>query len=104
LRWLSTGEHIITTDRADVLVLVSPAVMTLEDETRDTHATLPTMAVILSSTHSAKAAFDAMERPSVKCHPEVALRAVIFTELNATVFTYIPLGFDGFGIAYRRFL
>jgi hypothetical protein len=85
LRCLAAAEHVFAADRAVIFVLVVHAIVNSINRIGNAHATRIAMVEVFTSTDTAKSTFLAMKRLLVHCHPKVAYRAVILSELDATM-------------------
>jgi hypothetical protein len=87
----SAAEQVVLADGAVAVVLPGLAIVIVEQEGVDAHATVHAMPKILPSSNPTEAAIDTVVRELFGSHPEVTNATVIFSKLNMTRQTFVAV-------------
>jgi hypothetical protein len=74
--------HILSTDRALILIFVLETDMCLKSIDMNAHGTHIAVPILFSSPHTTNPTFLAMKRLLLQPHPQIALVAMIFRKLR----------------------
>jgi hypothetical protein len=91
VRCIATAEQILLADRAVAHVLAVLAIVIVKQQGINAHTTVVTVLEVFATTHAAEPTILTMIRCLLGRHPKITDIAVVFTKLDVTVDTVVPV-------------